>query len=100
MAAHATRASSVLDLIEEGSLRTVFQPIVDLETRATIGYEALARGPRGSTLEGAAALFGAAARVGVLSELDRACRRTALENAEAAGLSPSLLLFLNAEPAT
>jgi len=46
-----------------------------------------------------AKLFGAAAREGALSDLDRACRRTALETARAEGLDPSKLLFLNAEPA-
>jgi EAL domain-containing protein (putative c-di-GMP-specific phosphodiesterase class I) len=100
MATRVIPASSVLALIEAGGLGAVFQPIVELETGATAGYEALARGPRGSDLEMPATLFGAAVREGVLSELDRACRRTALEAAKADGLPPSKLLFLNAEPAT
>ena len=86
-------------MIRERKLRTVFQPIVELPGRSTVGYEALARGPRGSDLEMPGALFGAAARDGVLADLDRACRRAALESAQASGLSSSQLLFLNAEPA-
>jgi EAL domain-containing protein (putative c-di-GMP-specific phosphodiesterase class I) len=99
MATHATRNSPVGELLDAGDLRAVFQPIVELETGSTIGYEALARGPRGSQLEMPAELFGAAAREGGLSDLDRACRRTALETARADGLDRSKLLFLNAEPA-
>ena len=99
MATHAIRTSPVRELLDDGDLRALFQPIVELESGLPIGYEALARGPRGSELEMPAKLFGAAAREGVLPDLDRACRRTALETARADGLDPSKLLFLNAEPA-
>jgi EAL domain-containing protein (putative c-di-GMP-specific phosphodiesterase class I) len=99
MATHAIRASPVRMLLDAGALRAVFQPIVELQTGSTVGYEALARGPLGSELEMPAKLFAAAAREGVLSDLDRACRRTALATAQAEGLDPSKLLFLNAEPA-
>ena len=101
MAARTSPASPVRDLIAERKLRTVFQPIVELEfaDRSPIGYEALTRGPAGSELEMPASLFGAAARDGVLPELDRACLRIAMESAIAGGFSASQLLFLNAEPA-
>ncbi len=99
MAARTTPAPAVLDLIAERRLRTVFQPIVELGDRSPVGYEALTRGPAGGELEMPAALFGAAAREGVLPDLDRACLRTAMKSAMAGGFSPSQLLFLNAEPA-
>ena len=99
MATRVIPASPVRALLDAGDLRAVFQPIVELQTGATVGYEALARGPRGSELEMPARLFGAAAREGALSDLDRACRRAALETAHAEGLDASRLLFLNAEPA-
>jgi EAL domain-containing protein (putative c-di-GMP-specific phosphodiesterase class I) len=61
----------VLDL---RAVRPVFQPLVDLDNRHVVGYEALARGPLASALETPAALFGAAWRAGRVAELDWACR--------------------------
>jgi EAL domain-containing protein (putative c-di-GMP-specific phosphodiesterase class I) len=87
-------------IIAGDGLRAVYQPIVDLDTHAPVAYEALARGPQGSPLESPAALFGQAASAGVLAELDRAARTTAVEGALAAGLRPPHTLFLNVEPST
>jgi EAL domain-containing protein (putative c-di-GMP-specific phosphodiesterase class I) len=90
---------SIASILAEDRLRAAYQPIVDLRSRAVAGYEALARGPENTALETPAALFRAAGREGLMAELDRACRRVALDGAERAGLSPSQLLFLNVEPA-
>jgi len=92
-------AVSVADLVADGQLRVVYQPIVDLAGGEVVGYEALARGPVGSVLESPAALFEAARRQSVVPQLDRACRRQALRGAVDAGLDPCLFLFLNVEPA-
>ena len=54
------RGAGIRELVVEQLVRTVFQPIVDLDTGAAIGYEALSRGPAGGGLESPAALFGAA----------------------------------------
>src|SRR5512139_3779870 len=43
-------------------VQPVFQPIVELSTRAVVGLEALARGPAGSALEFPDRLFAAAPR--------------------------------------
>jgi len=96
----ATGAGALGRLIASGSLRAVYQPIVDLDTQAPVAYEALLRGPQGSPLESPAALFGQAAAAGLLPELDRAARAAAIEGALAAGLRPPHTLFLNAEPST
>ncbi|MDF2444445.1 MAG: hypothetical protein JWR01_2648, partial [Subtercola sp.] len=37
--------AEVRRIIREGDLHTVFQPIVDLETREVVAFEALSRGP-------------------------------------------------------
>ncbi len=55
-------------------VHAVYQPVVDLDTRRVVGYEALARGPRDSPLHTPDALFAAARDQGVLVELDWACR--------------------------
>jgi len=48
------------DVLREGGPTPHFQPFVDLEGGHAVGYEALIRGPRGSTLERPDALFRAA----------------------------------------
>jgi EAL domain-containing protein (putative c-di-GMP-specific phosphodiesterase class I) len=90
---------SALDqILRNGLLRPVFQPIVDLETGALFGFEALTRGPEGSTLEFPDRLFGAAAAEGRLAELDEACQRAAVAGAHDHRVEAPLTLFVNAEP--
>lgn len=79
-------------------LRTVFQPLFELDSMGVVGYEALTRGPRGTALEAPEALFAAAERAGTVRELDWACRETAVESARQAGFRHPLSLFVNAEP--
>ena len=81
------------------AVRSVYQPIVELDSLRVVGYEALARGPRGSALESPAALFDAARRAGLLAELDWACRLAAFTGALEGALPGRLGLFFNVEPA-
>ncbi len=85
------------DILEQRLVRSVFQPIVDLDSGAVLAYEALSRGPAGS-LESPDALFAAARTTGRLTELDELCRRTALTSAISAGIYAPLTLFVNIEP--
>ncbi|MEP7179392.1 MAG: EAL domain-containing protein [Pseudonocardiales bacterium] len=87
-------------MLAAGDVRSVYQPIVDLDTGAVIAYEALARGPVGCALERPDVLFDVARRAGRLAELDAACHSAALGGAMAAGLAPPWSLFINAEPET
>lgn len=91
--------ASVLDLVRSGAVRSVYQPIVDIDSRLTVAYEALARGPHQHPLERPDLLFAAARTVGCVGELDEACRRAALDGARAAGLGAPWTLFVNVEPA-
>jgi EAL domain-containing protein (putative c-di-GMP-specific phosphodiesterase class I) len=91
-------AADPLDEVLDGGLRSVYQPIVELDTGEVVAYEALARGPEGHELESPAALFGAAGRSDRLAELDWACRLTAMRGAVRGGLEPPLSLFVNVEP--
>src|SRR3712207_2761453 len=65
------------EVLAHGEVRSVLQPIVDLDSGAVVAYEALARGPQGP-LERPDLLFAAARDAGRLRELDELCRRTAL----------------------
>lgn len=82
----------------QGHIRSVFQPIVELSTGRTVAYEALARGPEGSTLERPEQLLAAARRHGELTELDLACQDAAMTTALRAGLTAPWTVFINVEP--
>ena len=74
-------------------LTAVYQPVVQLETGAVLGYEALARGSAGPEQ-----LLAAAREQGCCGELDWRCREVALRGALDAGLGSTLTLFVNVEP--
>src|SRR4051812_6699829 len=85
-------------ILGEQLIHAVFQPIVDLDSGAIVAYEALARGPRGSTLERPDLLFAQARESGLVAELDWACRAAAFRGALDARLSTTL--FVNVEPSS
>ncbi|MGY1745951.1 diguanylate cyclase domain-containing protein [Blastococcus sp. SYSU D00695] len=84
-------------VLSSGGVRSVFQPIVEMDTGRLVAYEALARGPQGP-LERPDQLFGAARAAARLAELDEACRAAALRGALEQGLTAPLTLFVNVEP--
>lgn len=84
-------------VIGRGLVRTVFQPVVDLDTSVVVAYEALSRGPAGP-LERPDLLFEAARDQGRLADLDALCRATALRSAADVGIAAPVGLFLNVEP--
>ncbi len=89
---------SLLEVIHSRALWNAFQPIVDIQTRQVLGHEGLSRGPRGTDLEPAVSIFGLAARLGLLEELERACRRQVFVDWEHFG-APGRL-FMNTVLAT
>lgn len=89
---------SIEAVLSQQSLRTVFQPIVDINDGLVVAYEALTRGPAGTELESPLALFDAARAAGRLAELDQACRTAALQAALKQGLLAPLHVFVNVEP--
>lgn len=95
----AQAEAAALDEIIGGRLvRSFYQRIVDLDSGATVGWEALARGPQGSILEFPDRMFGAARRERRLAELDFVCQAAAIEGAIEAGLDRNVDLFINVEP--
>lgn len=92
----SARRDRFLSLLFSESVRVVFEPIVKLESRQLLGYEALVRGEPGSEFATPAQLFGAAVECDALFELDCLCRRTALNAADR--LPEGAKLFLNCLP--
>jgi EAL domain-containing protein (putative c-di-GMP-specific phosphodiesterase class I) len=93
-----THGDEVRRILDEGLVRAVYQPLVELDGGALIGFEALARGPEGTPLERPDRLFAAARDAGLVAELEWACRAAAVRGALAGGLRPPLRLFINVEP--
>jgi EAL domain-containing protein (putative c-di-GMP-specific phosphodiesterase class I) len=85
------------DLLVRRQVHTVYQPLVHRTSGDIIGYEALARGPRGHALERPDLLFDAA-RAGQARRARLALSRARLRGALAAGLRPPAALFVNVEP--
>jgi EAL domain-containing protein (putative c-di-GMP-specific phosphodiesterase class I) len=98
MVEHYSVRERLLDVILRERVITAYQPIMDIATRQVLGFEALSRGPRGSGLEGADALFGAATEHQLLVELDRLCRRRALLSS--GRIPTNAKIFVNTLPAT
>jgi EAL domain-containing protein (putative c-di-GMP-specific phosphodiesterase class I) len=93
MKRHFMSRYSIQKIIIERDLSTLFQPIVDMQTLEIIGYEALSRGPRETEFHNPTLLFNIAMDCGLSFELDRLCRKKALENAR--NLKTDKKIFVN-----
>jgi len=88
----------LFELVIEGQIRSVYEPIVEVNTRTVYGYEALARGPEGTELYSPMALFAMATEQDLLFQLDCLCRKSGLVGAR--DLPSGTKLFLNVRPTT
>jgi EAL domain-containing protein (putative c-di-GMP-specific phosphodiesterase class I) len=84
------------DIMLAQQITTLFQPIVDLQHGGIHGFEALSRGPSGTQQHSPLSLFDAANETDLVFELDRHCRRQALQTAR--DLPPPHRLFINVVP--
>jgi len=91
-------AGTFEELVSPTILRADYQPIVDLDSRETVAFEALARW-RNPALN-PEQVFERARADGRLAELDWACRGAALQGALQAQLGRQQTLFVNVEPGT
>jgi EAL domain-containing protein (putative c-di-GMP-specific phosphodiesterase class I) len=80
------------------AIASAYQPIVALDTRRVVGFEALTRAPAGSPWERPQDMFAAAYRRRETAEFDWKCRLTAVRGALAVNFPVELALFVNAEP--
>jgi EAL domain-containing protein (putative c-di-GMP-specific phosphodiesterase class I) len=87
-------------ILTDQLLSTLFQPIVDLDSGATVAYEALSRGPVGTPFHNPTELFAHAHEVGQATELDLACWMSSVRTAAEQGFTAPNSLFLNVEPAS
>jgi EAL domain-containing protein (putative c-di-GMP-specific phosphodiesterase class I) len=90
------RRAELFELVIEGQIYSVYEPIVEVETRTVFAYEALARGPAGTELHSPAVLFQRAEEEDLLFQLDCLCRQRGLDGAR--DLPGDARLFLNIRP--
>src|SRR4030095_661608 len=86
------------ELVREGRISTLFQPIVDPRSRGICGFEALTRGPSDSWLHSPQNLFEAARKSGGELQLVFLCIQTAFKRFAASRVAG--LLFVNVSPDT
>ncbi|MBW2419770.1 MAG: EAL domain-containing protein [Deltaproteobacteria bacterium] len=84
------------EIVLDRSIISVYEPIVDVNSKTVFGYEALARGPENSGFHSAGEIFPAAEREDMVFELDCLCRESGLRGA--VGLPSGTKLFLNVMP--
>jgi EAL domain-containing protein (putative c-di-GMP-specific phosphodiesterase class I)/GGDEF domain-containing protein len=84
------------EILLADQINTVFQPLVNLQQPGVLGFEALARGPAGTSLHAPYHLFKAATESDLVFELDRHCRRKAFQTAKE--LPATAKLFVNVFP--
>lgn len=82
-------------VIRRRSITTVYQPIVNINERQILGYEALTRGPQGQ-FRAPDLLFQFGYEFGLVKELDAVCLEKAFNILPK--LPKSALLFVNVEP--
>jgi EAL domain-containing protein (putative c-di-GMP-specific phosphodiesterase class I)/DNA-binding response OmpR family regulator len=63
----------LLRTVQDQLITTLFQPVLNLETREIIGYEALSRGPAGTELENPEVLFELARDFDLVWDLEALC---------------------------
>jgi len=90
------RAEKLQALLEQGSVRHVYQPIVGLKKRDLLGYEVLGRGDFEGLPTAPAELFDLAAVLGVEVELSELLRQKSF--AECASFSGAPRFFFNTHP--
>jgi EAL domain-containing protein (putative c-di-GMP-specific phosphodiesterase class I) len=92
----ARTSQHLQEMIRKQWVRMLFQPIVRLDNRDLIGYEALARGMHSDLSANPAELLALAERCGMLSSLSQLFRHMAVQDSRQ--LPCEKLLFLNLHP--
>jgi EAL domain-containing protein (putative c-di-GMP-specific phosphodiesterase class I)/DNA-binding response OmpR family regulator len=82
------------DIMHKRRIRTVYQPIFELNTMEIYGHEALTRGPADTAFESPELLFQFAEDHEAIWELEQLCIRSSAEHYSA---RPEGLLFINVE---
>jgi len=89
------RARDLERVIQERNIRTVYQPVADVQEEKILAYEAFSRGPEGP-FERPEYMFEIAYEANLLWQLERRCRVGALAGTRSLPLGS--MLFVNIDP--
>jgi EAL domain-containing protein (putative c-di-GMP-specific phosphodiesterase class I) len=89
-------AARLREMIDTHAVATIFEPIVDLETKEIVGFEALSRGRHAGLPTSPTALLGLAEQCGMVMELSQVFRRLSVAASRQLPIGPRL--FLNVHP--
>ncbi|WP_412503332.1 bifunctional diguanylate cyclase/phosphodiesterase [Shewanella indica] len=90
------RIAELGSVLDNEDVTALFQPIINIDSNSIHGFEALSRGPIGSSVHSPFHLFSAAERLGRLSELETLCRRVSIAQFQQKQLPGKL--FINISP--
>lgn len=91
------KTHAVKQILKKQEITSWFQPIVDTDTRALLGWEAFSKGPSVGEFENAPSLFDSAAEAGVLKPFDLMCLHSAATCFEQLQLEQKLFVNLSNE---
>ncbi len=92
-----SKAQEVKEILRKQEITSWFQPIIDIETRELLGWEAFSRGPITGELKTTPSLFDSAAEAGVLKPFDLMCLHSAANCFEQLQLQKRLFVHLSNE---
>lgn len=92
-----SKTHEVREILRKQDITSWFQPIVDVETRELLGWEAFSRGPVTGELKTPGSLFNSAAEAGVLKPFDLMCLHNAATCFEQLQLDQKLFVHLSNE---
>jgi EAL domain-containing protein (putative c-di-GMP-specific phosphodiesterase class I)/GGDEF domain-containing protein len=87
----------IQDILKNHNITSWFQPIIDVEKREIIGWEAFSRGLETKKGLEAPEMFDSAAEAGILKPLDLMCIHTAAENFDQLQLENKLFINISNE---
>jgi EAL domain-containing protein (putative c-di-GMP-specific phosphodiesterase class I) len=90
--------SELASVLSTHAIRCVYQPVVDLDDGQVVAFEALMRGPAGTSLESPMALLDAAQTDTELAMLDQLAHTFALSEMVSHADGAGRAVFLNVEP--
>lgn len=94
---HGAELAAIEEIIGNGLITPVYQPVVQLRTGTVYGYEALSRISQPGIIKNSEELFAKSGEFGLASAVEMLCRKKALHNVRELAIPGKI--FLNVSPA-
>lgn len=91
------KSQAAKDILKKQDITSWFQPIIDIDAKELVGWEAFSRAPSISPFQDTPSLFDSAAEAGVLKPLDLMCLHNAAQCFDQLQLENKLFINLSTE---